>query len=455
MSTIAAISTPHGVGGISIIRISGDNAFFICQKVFKSKSGISISNMQGYTVHFGTVYDLEGNLIDEVLLTVFKAPNSYTAENSIEISCHGGLTVSANVLNVVLSAGANMALPGEFTKRAFLNGKIDLSRAEAVIDLINADSSINAKAAIWQLEGAVSKKIEQIRQLLIEVNSEILAFVDYPDEDIADVSVKSLQPKLLKARTYCEKLIKSFESGSAIKDGIRCAIIGKPNAGKSSLMNILSKKEKSIVTHIAGTTRDIIEDTVILGGIKLILSDTAGVRDTKDIIEKLGVEKAFLEGQKSNLLLCVFDSNTKLTSEDLLVIEFAKDKKAIAVINKTDLDNMLNIELIKKSFKHIVYISALTGEGQLGLEKVISEMFIDGSISIENGELITNIRHKNCLNKANVHIQNAINALNNGTTFDAISVDICEALCALGEITGQTVNEQIIKDIFKRFCVGK
>lgn len=455
MSTIAAITTPNGVGGIAIIRISGENAFLICERIFKAKSGIPICEMEGYTVHFGMLSDLEGNLIDEVLISVFKAPNSYTGENTVEISCHGGIKVSANVLNAVLSAGADRALAGEFTKRAFLNGKMDLSRAEAVIDLINADSETSANAAIWQLEGAISNKIEVIRQLLTEVNSEILAFVDYPDEDIADISVSSLEPKLLEALNSCEKLIKSFDSGSAIKDGIRCAIIGKPNAGKSSLMNLLSKKEKSIVTHIAGTTRDIIEDTVILGGVKLILSDTAGVRDTNDIIEKLGVERTYSQGRKASLLLCVFDSNTPLDKEDMSVLEFAKGRKAIAVINKTDLDNLINSEYINKSFKHIVCISALTGEGQEELEKTINEMFIDGSLKIENGELITNVRHKDCLNKAFLHIKNSIKALHSGITADAISVDVCEALSALGEISGQTVNEQIVEDIFKRFCVGK
>lgn len=455
MSTIAAIVTASGVGGIAVIRVSGENAIEICNKIFKAKSGISILNAAPYTVHFGLVSDLEGNLIDEALCTIFKAPNSFTGEDTIELSCHGGIQVSNNVLLAVLSAGATPALAGEFTKRAFLNGKMDLTRAEAVIDLINADSKTSAKAAFWQLEGVLGKKIEGLSNALTDINAEILAFVDYPDEDIADVSKESLLLSLQNVQATFQKLITSFDSGSAIKNGIHTAIIGKPNSGKSSLMNLLSGQDKSIVTHIAGTTRDIIEETVILGGIKLILSDTAGIREAEELVEKIGVEKTLKAIEKSELVLCVFNGNEELDEEDKKIISFAQDKKSIAVINKTDLPVLINKEYIKNNFKHIVYISALTGEGQSELEKEIEGIFLDQSISIENGELITNIRHKNCLLKAKTHIDNAINEVEKGITADAISIDIMEALSALGEICGQAVNEKVIHNIFSRFCVGK
>lgn len=455
MSTIAAISTPFGTGGIAVVRVTGENSIQVCDKVFKAKALKPVTMLPANTAAFGYVNDLSGNLIDECVLTVFKAPSSYTGEDLCEISCHGGIKVTASVLSAVLLAGAQPAGAGEFTKRAFLNGKMDLTRAEAVIDLINADNNMAQKAALWQLEGAVGKHIVRIMDALLAVNAQFLAFVDYPDDEIADISPEKLLPELENAKTEIQKLIKSFDYGSVIKDGVRCAIIGKPNTGKSSLMNLLSGFDKSIVTEHSGTTRDVIEETVILGGVKLILSDTAGVRETEDDIEKIGVERTFKTANLASFILCVFDGGKDLSAEDEKLAQYCQNKMAVALINKIDLPEKINKEYIKARFKHIVYISALTGKGLEDLEATISDLFSKGDISIEKGELITNIRHKNCLEKALLNIEKAEQALKAGITPDAITIDISEAISALGEITGQTVNEEIVKTIFDRFCVGK
>ena len=361
--TIAAISTPNGAGGISVIRISGDDALKIADRIFITVSGKKLSEMKGYTAAYGSVYDKDNNKLDDAVATVFRKPHSYTGEDVTEISCHGGMYITKQVLRAVIESGASPAKAGEFTQRAFLNGKMDLSEAEAVMDIISAKGRTEARAALACMDGQISREIFRINDALVSCAAHLSAWADYPEEDIPEVNSDNLRSDLSGIKNMIEALLKNYDAGMIIKKGIDTIIAGKPNVGKSTLMNRLAGYEKSIVTDIPGTTRDIIEETVVLGDVTLNLSDTAGLRDTDNIVEKTGVEKARQKLKTSGLVLAVFDSTQELDSEDISLISLIKDCPAVAVVNKTDGENRLDINYLNSHIENVVSISAKNGDG--------------------------------------------------------------------------------------------
>ena len=456
MSTIASISTAPGIGGIGIIRMSGEKTFEILGKIFQAKTPQKIENIKGYTMKYGHIID-NNETIDEVLVSYFKAPKSYTAENMCEINSHGGNVIVKKILELCLKNGAELAEPGEFTKRAFLNGRIDLAQAESVIDVINAKSDKEAKSGIKQLEGFLSKEIKNIKQEILDVLVNIEVTIDYPEYDTPDVQENEMRNMLESVGKKLEKLEKSFDNGKIIKDGIKTAIIGKPNAGKSSLLNAILKEDRAIVTDIAGTTRDTIEEFVTINGIPLKLVDTAGIRSASDEVEKIGIEKSIKQAEESDLIIAIFDSSKELTKEDIEILNLIKNKKSIILLNKADLKSVLteNDERIKSVSKNIIKISALNKTGIDLLYKKISEMFNLNEINLDNDLLITNVRHKNIITKAIENVKKAIEALNMNMPIDIITIYIKDILEDLGEITGEVVTEDIINEIFSKFCLGK
>ena len=456
MSTIASISTAPGIGGIGIIRMSGEKTFEILGKIFQAKTPQKIENIKGYTMKYGHIID-NNETIDEVLVSYFKAPKSYTAENMCEINSHGGNVIVKKILELCLKNGAELAEPGEFTKRAFLNGRIDLAQAESVIDVINAKSDKEAKSGIKQLEGFLSKEIKNIKQEILDVLVNIEVTIDYPEYDTPDVQENEMRNMLESVGKKLEKLEKSFDNGKIIKDGIKTAIIGKPNAGKSSLLNAILKEDRAIVTDIAGTTRDTIEEFVTINGIPLKLVDTAGIRSASDEVEKIGIEKSIKQAEESDLIIAIFDSSKELTKEDIEILNLIKNKKSIILLNKADLKSVLteNDERIKSVSKNIIKISALNKTGIDLLYKKISEMFNLNEINLDNDLLITNVRHKNIITKAIENAKKAIEALNMNMPIDIITIYIKDILEDLGEITGEVVTEDIINEIFSKFCLGK
>ena len=456
MSTIASISTAPGIGGIGIIRMSGEKSFEVLGKIFQAKSPQKIENIKGYTMKYGHIID-NNETIDEVLVSYFKAPKSYTAENMCEINSHGGNVIVKKILELCLKNGAELAEPGEFTKRAFLNGRIDLAQAESVIDVINAKSDKEAKSGIKQLEGFLSKEIKDIKQEILDVLVNIEVTIDYPEYDTPDVQENEMRNMLESVGEKLEKLEKSFDNGKIIKDGIKTAIIGKPNAGKSSLLNAILKEDRAIVTDIAGTTRDTIEEFVTINGIPLKLVDTAGIRTASDEVEKIGIEKSIKQAEESDLIIAIFDSSKELTKEDLEILDLIKNKKSIILLNKSDLKSVLteNDEKIKSVSENIIKISALNKTGIDLLYKKITEMFNLNEINLDNDLLITNVRHKNIITKAVENVKKAVEALNMNMPIDIITIYIKDILEDLGEITGEIVTEDIINEIFSKFCLGK
>lgn len=451
--TIAAISTAQGEGGIGVIRISGDNALLIADKIFKSVSGKRIINMQGYTAAFGKVIE-NGSKIDEVVALVFRAPHSYTGEDIVELSCHGGVYITKQVLRTVFNAGAVPAQAGEFTKRAFLNGKIDLTEAEAVIDIIRAKSKSAARAALCVKEGALRKKIDSVKNDLLSQVAHLSAWADYPEEDIAEVTYESLQKTCKNAINILENLLDSYDSGQAIKQGIDTVIAGKPNVGKSTLMNLLSGYEKSIVTDIPGTTRDVVEDTVVVGDVILRLSDTAGLRETDDAVEKIGVDRAKKRLEQCRLLLAVFDNSRELNNDDKQLILQAENIPCIAIINKVDLEQKLDVKYIKSKIQHIVYVSATKGEGKEELIKAVED--IAGTANLDPSEgILANERQRCAVSNALKSVKEAEAALISGMTFDAVTVLLEDAISELLELTGEKTSDEIVDRVFHNFCVGK
>ena len=450
METIAAISTPPGVGGIGIIRISGDNALNVAKRIFKAKNK---SEIKPFTIRFGYVVDENQNALDQVLVSYFKSPKSYTGEDVIEINCHGGNVSTREILELVLKNGARLAEPGEFTKRAFLNGKLDLTQAEAVIELINSKSDKESKASYKQLEGLLGAKIKEIKQGIIDLLVDIEANIDYPEYDIEEVRRERIYNVLSTNVSKLETLEKSFESGKILRDGVSTVIIGKPNVGKSSLLNRLVKEDRAIVTEIAGTTRDTIEEYITIRGIPLKLVDTAGIHETDDIVESIGVNKSKKAIDESELVLLMLDATRELSKEDEELLEATKNKNRIILINKIDADKKINKNMFKSD--KVIEMSTKTLAGIEELEETIEEMFNISELNMENEIVITNVRHKNLIHKAAEEIKNAIVSIKNGLPIDMLSIDLQEALQNLGEITGESISEEVVKGIFAKFCVGK
>ncbi len=452
-STIAAISTAQGEGGIGVIRISGEDAIAIADRVFEPISGEKLSEKRGYTSAFGHIKN-NNETVDEAIAAVFRAPHSYTGENVVELSCHGGLFITREVLRVVLENGAEPAEAGEFTKRAFLNGKIDLTEAEAVIDIISAKSRAAAKAALLAKDGALWKKISAVKSSLVNTAAHLSAWADYPDEDIEEVTEDSLSATISECMFELNKLLSTYDKGQTVKEGIDTVIAGKPNTGKSTLMNLLSGRERSIVTDIPGTTRDVIEESVLVGDVILKLSDTAGLRETGDAVEKIGVDIAKSRISTCGLVLAVFDSSRKLDQDDIELLNSITDVPAIAIINKTDLESVIDETLIESKVKKIVKISAKNGEGYDELVREITSIAGTDDFNPSEG-ILANERQRLAVLKAHQALEEAQNALAIGMTFDAVNVGIEEAIENILELTGERVSDVVVDNVFHNFCVGK
>lgn len=449
--TIAAIASASGEGALGVIRISGEKAIEIADSVFYSVSGKSLKSLKGYTAAYGEIKDEDIRLDDAVAL-VFRAPHSYTGEDVVEISVHGGSVMLRSILRLILSRGAFLAEAGEFTKRAFLNGKLDLTKAESIMGLISARSEAELRLSRTAHSGKVAEKIAEIEGDLVAADASIAAFSDYPDEDIEDLSPENFAAMLENAKSALEKMLKDYDAGKILREGIETAIVGKPNVGKSTLMNMLSGEERSIVTSVAGTTRDIIEETVTIGDITLRLADTAGIHETEDKVESIGVKRAKERIETSQLVLAVFDSTTALESEDLKLLEFIKDKNTVVIINKTDLQNKIDLSAFEGM--KTVLISAKKGYGYDELRDAIAEISGTKNLSGDSAVLI-NERQRACAERAREAVAAAITALASGCTMDAVGVCVDDALAALFSLTGKRVTNEVTDEIFRRFCVGK
>ena len=452
MSTIAAISTAKGVGGIGVIRISGDDAIKIASKVFVPfNNSTKVMEMKGYTAKYGKVTK-NGEVIDEAVLLIFRAPYSYTGEDVAEISCHGGLFVTREVLRAVLDEGAVLAGPGEFTKRAFLNGKVDLSQAESVMDIISARGKRANRIAQSQRDGVLSKKINAIKEKLLEISASLSVWADFPEEDIPEVDSEKLAGDLKEAKSEISKLIKNYDK--VLTDGVKTVIVGRPNVGKSTLMNLISGVEKSIVTDIAGTTRDMVEETVMVGDIPLLLVDTAGIRETDDVVEQIGVGRAKKSINDSDLNILILDASQPLTAEDLEIMKLCDASKTIVVLNKIDLGMKINPGDLSSFSGRIVEMSALNYEGEeefrAMLQKVVAVSEVEPSEA-----LISNERQFTAMKRAFEMLDSAAEDLKSGITLDAVTVLIQNAVSELMSLTGENVNIETVNKIFSRFCVGK
>ena len=454
--TIAAIATAPGEGGIGIIRISGSNSLPVAEEIFKSVSGKKISEYNLRTLIYGNIFDGEKR-IDEVLVAYMKGPNSYTGEDVIEINCHGGFISVKKILELILTKDVRLAEAGEFTKRAFLNGRIDLSQAEAVIDVIKSKTDKAQEVAQNQLEGSLANKIKSLRLKVTEVLAQLEVSIDFSDEDVEDVTYKEIEDKSLALRDEIKKLYDSAESGKILRDGLKTVIIGKPNVGKSSLLNSILGENRAIVTEIAGTTRDVIEEFVNIKGIPLKIVDTAGIRETEDIVEKIGVQKSKESIDSADLVIIVLDSSKPLTDEDLEILENARSKKTIVLLNKIDLEQAIDQTVIEEIVgkDNIIKISALKNEGIEQIHDKIEAMVFAGDVKSSSSVVITNSRHKDALFKAYNSINDAIAGIDQRLPYDFIEVDFKNIWDYLGYINGDTVQEDLLDTIFSNFCIGK
>lgn len=453
-ATIAAISTAQAPGGIGIIRISGDRAREIADRVFRSPHGKTLAQAPGYTAHYGHVCNAQGERLDEAIALVFAAPASFTGEDVVELSCHGGLAILKDGLRAVLEAGAVAAAPGEFTRRAFLNGKLDLTEAESVMQLISAQGSQAARAALAGHEGALSRRITRLREGLVEAAAHLSAWADYPEDDIPELNPQALCATLRHAQEELDRLLSQFDAGRILREGVDTVIVGRPNVGKSTLMNLLSGCERSIVTEYAGTTRDIVEETVLLGDIALRLSDTAGIRETSDPVEQIGVDKARARLQSGQLVLAVFDGSRPLEAEDFALLDTFGDVPRVAVVNKSDLGCVLNKAYLSDKFQQIVYISAQSGSGLPELERAVAEVLQVSALSPAQGILFTE-RQRDAAMAARQGVEETLAALEGGMTLDAVTVSLEQAIASLLELTGERVAEAVVDEVFAQFCVGK
>lgn len=455
--TIAAIATAPGEAGIGIIRLSGSVAIDILDKVFRGKKSKSALDIPSRVVSYGHIVDENGNVIDEVLAIIMRKPSSYTKEDVVEIHCHGGIIPVRRIMELVLKSGAVMAEPGEFTKRAFLNGRIDLTQAEAVIDVITSKTETGLNAALNQLDGELSKELHSIMDDLLSILAHIEASIDFPEHDIEEITQDNILVAAVKAVAAMEKLSDSFEEGKIIRDGLSTAIVGSPNVGKSSLLNILIKENRAIVTDIPGTTRDIIEEYLNIGGILVKLIDTAGIRETEDVVEKIGVERTKSAIVEAEVIIFVIDASMPLMREDYDILELVKGKKVIIAANKIDkgINEDVNKLMDDQTQGSIIRMSVKDKIGIDELEDKIKDLVYHGQASVSKNKMVTNIRHKDLLDKALDSASRAVDGLKDGVPIDLLSVDFKEAWRRLGQITGDVVEEDIIKEIFSKFCIGK
>jgi len=453
--TIAAIATAMTNSGIGIVRISGTDAFDIVKNIYVGKNKKDLSNVKSHTIHYGYIVDGE-ETIDEVLVMIMKGPHSFTGEDTVEIDCHGGVYVVKRILETVIKNGARPAEPGEFTKRAFLNGRMDLSQAEAVIDVINSKNEYALKSSVSQLKGNVQKKIKEIREEIIYHTAFIETALDDPEHISVDGYGEKLKVTVDNLLKEIDELLKSSDNGRIIKEGIKTVIVGKPNAGKSSLLNVLVGEDRAIVTDIAGTTRDVLEESIQLNGISLNIMDTAGIRDTEDVVEKIGVDKAKLYANEADLIIYVVDASRELDENDFDIIHMIKNKKAVVLLNKSDLDTVVTENMIKSYIeKPILSISAKEESGIKELEDTLKDMFFQGEISFNDEVYITNIRHKTALQDAYDSLMKVNVSIENNMPEDFYSIDLLDAYESLGSITGETIGEDLVNEIFSKFCMGK
>lgn len=454
--TIAAISTAMSNSGIGIIRISGPEAFDVADRIYRSKKGAKkLQEQPSHTIHYGYIVDGD-ETIDEVLVMLMRGPHSFTAEDTVEVNCHGGVLAMKKVLETVIKYGARPAEPGEFTKRAFLNGRLDLSQAEAVMDIIQAKNQYALQSSLSQLKGSVLRPIKELRKEILYQIAFIESALDDPEHISLEKYPEKLAEKTDKWIEKTESLIASFDNGRIVKEGINTVIVGKPNAGKSSLMNVLVGEDRAIVTDIAGTTRDTLEEQIFFGGISLNVIDTAGIRDTEDIVEKIGVEKAKEKAEKADLMIYVVDSSTDLDENDDEIIEMIKGKKAIVLLNKTDLNVVTTEEQLKGRIDHpIISISAKEKTGIERLEETLKAMFFHGNLQFNDEVYITNVRQKQALEEAKESLKQVKNSIDMEMPEDFYSIDLMSAYEALGRITGESVEDDLVNEIFGKFCMGK
>lgn len=457
--TIAAISTPLGEGGIAIVRLSGDKAVPIADRIFRAASGKRLEEVPSHTIHYGTLVNPKTDeVVEEVMVTVMRAPRTFTREDVVEINCHGGIVSVNRVLQLTLNNGASLAEPGDFTKRAFLNGRIDLSQAEAVIDLIRAKTDRAMNVALGQMEGRLSRLIQALRQEIIETLAHVEVNIDYPEyDDVEEITHRMLIEKATYIRDEIEKLLKTSEQGKILREGLATAIIGRPNVGKSSLLNSLVQENKAIVTDIPGTTRDVIEEYVNVRGVPLRLIDTAGIRETEDIVEKIGVERSRQILQEADLILLVLNSAEELSSDDEQLFAAVEGLDVIIIVNKTDLPRKMNMERVHAlaEDRKVVTTSLLKEEGIEELEQAIASMFFEGELEADDATYVSNSRHIALLNKALDAVQDVLTGIEAGMPIDIVQIDFTRTWEILGEIIGDTVQESLINQLFSQFCLGK
>ena len=453
--TIAAIATFPGNAGINIIRLSGRDALNIAYKIFVDKNKRKTENLKARYLHYGYIVDEGGKIIDEVLISYMKAPNTYTREDVIEINCHGGIISSKKILDTVLHYGCRPAERGEFTKRAFLNGRIDLTQAEAVIDIINSKTDSSHEISVKHLEGRLSKQINAVIDEIMELLANIEVNIDFPEYDEDEITIEKVKALCESLAPELDKLIKTADTGKIFKEGIKTVILGKPNVGKSSLMNFLLNENRAIVTEVPGTTRDTIEEYVNIRGVPLRIIDTAGIRETEDTVEKIGVEKALEKLRAADLVMMIFDSSKNLEKEDESILDYIKNKKVIYIKNKTDLENQLDLSAYEKIEEEIINISILQNQGLDDIISKINSLFFQGHLNETDELIINNVRHKNLLIKARNSIDEVLISIENNMPIDFIEIDLKETVENLGFIVGKSVSDDLVDKIFNEFCIGK